>query len=109
MPLATPKRSTSTPWTLRGRRKPQPPSIWTTERPPNQEESGSPLTDSNRRPPPYHQRISFVSAVHGRRRFAADCHPLQPGAPSRLHRRFVETELRLVRGGYLKRAGDLGF
>src|SRR5436189_4215796 len=62
MPLATPKRSTSTPWTLRGRRKPQPPSIWTTERPPNQEESGSPLTDSNRRPPPYHSKRQPVAA-----------------------------------------------
>ncbi len=49
----------------------------------------SPLTDSNRRPPPYHgtsaatvgnqrQRFSLVSAVFGAAPFAADCHRLQP-------------------------------
>src|SRR5712691_1477606 len=50
----TPRRSTSTPWTLRGRRKRQPSSTRTTERGAKQEERRSPLTDSNRRPPPYH-------------------------------------------------------
>src|SRR6266545_1203298 len=50
----TPRRSTSTPWTLRGRRKRQPSSTRTTERRAKQEERRSPLTDSNRRPPPYH-------------------------------------------------------
>src|SRR6184192_974316 len=50
----SPKASTSTPWTLRGRRQRQPPSTRATERRAKQEESGSPLTDSNRRPPPYH-------------------------------------------------------
>jgi hypothetical protein len=49
----------------------------------------SPLTDSNRRPPPYHgtsqatggsrwQRIWPVFAVCGPERFAADCRRLQP-------------------------------
>jgi len=49
----------------------------------------SPLTDSNRRPPPYHgtsqatgrnprQRFWRVSAVSALSRFAADCHRLQP-------------------------------
>src|SRR6266545_8402353 len=51
----TPRRSTSTPWTLRGRRKRQPSSTRTTERRAKQEERRSPLTDSNRRPPPYHR------------------------------------------------------
>jgi hypothetical protein len=47
----------------------------------------SPLTDSNRRPPPYHtqatgrnprQRFSPVSAVFGAAPFASGCHRLQP-------------------------------
>jgi hypothetical protein len=49
----------------------------------------SPLTDSNRRPPPYHgtsqatggnrsQRIWLVFALSALSRFAADCHRLQP-------------------------------
>src|SRR5206468_6844938 len=49
----------------------------------------SPLTDSNRRPPPYHgtsqatggnrsQRFSLVSAALVTPRFAHDCHRLQP-------------------------------
>jgi hypothetical protein len=49
----------------------------------------SPLTDSNRRPPPYHgtphatgrnprQRISHVCAVLGVLPFASGCHPLRP-------------------------------
>src|SRR5205823_8077331 len=49
----------------------------------------SPLTDSNRRPPPYHgtsqatgrsrsQRFSPISAVSGPCCFAGDCHLLQP-------------------------------
>ncbi len=49
----------------------------------------SPLTDSNRRPPPYHgsswatggnprQRFSPVSAISDVARFATDCHRLQP-------------------------------
>src|SRR6266487_6069792 len=70
----TPGRSTSTPWTLRGRRKRQPSSTRTTERRAKQEERRSPLTDSNRRPPPYHlgatggsrwQEIWLVEAVSG--------------------------------------------
>src|SRR6266545_5952420 len=51
----TPRRSTSTPWTLRGRRKRQPSSTRTTERRAKQEERRSPLTDSNRRPPLYEE------------------------------------------------------
>src|SRR6266581_339051 len=85
----TPKRSTSTPWTLRGRRNHQPSSTRTTERRAKQEEIGSPLTDSNRRPPPYHgtsqatgrnlrQRFWLVSAASATPRFADDCHRLQP-------------------------------
>ena len=49
----------------------------------------SPLTDSNRRPPPYHpspvatgcnlrQRFPRVFASFGRGQFATDCHCLQP-------------------------------
>jgi len=49
----------------------------------------SPLTDSNRRPPPYHavriatgcnprQRFGLVLAVSRLSRFAVDCHRLQP-------------------------------
>jgi hypothetical protein len=49
----------------------------------------SPLTDSNRRPPPYHalrsatgrnlrQRFWLVSEVFGRAALATDCHQLQP-------------------------------
>src|SRR5947207_10876291 len=53
-PTQAQKGSTSTAWTLRGRRKRQPPSTRTTERGAKQEESESPLTDSNRRLPPYH-------------------------------------------------------
>src|SRR5262249_58157061 len=41
-------------WTLRGRRKNQPASAAKTKATAEQGESGSPLTDSNRRPPPYH-------------------------------------------------------
>ena len=41
-------------WTLGGRRKRRSPSTETTESPSEQEISRSPLTDSNRRPPPYH-------------------------------------------------------
>src|SRR5919204_5001201 len=51
-------------WTLRGRRSPQPPPASRAEPRAEQEESGSPLTDSNRRPPPYHRRetsrVSFL-------------------------------------------------
>ncbi|MBA3475383.1 MAG: site-specific integrase [Actinobacteria bacterium] len=43
-------------WTLGGRRKHHSSSIETTESPSEQEISRSPLTDSNRRPPPYHLR-----------------------------------------------------
>src|SRR6266545_7096658 len=59
----TPRRSTSTPWTLRGRRKRQPSSTRTTERRAKQEERRSPLTDSNRRPPPYH--LLQIGALEG--------------------------------------------
>src|SRR5438552_18760672 len=37
-------------WTLRGRRNQRPPPAGTTEPPAEQEETRSPLTDSNRRP-----------------------------------------------------------
>src|ERR671930_1588302 len=41
-------------WTLRGRRSPQRPPVKTTEVAAKQAKTRSPLTDSNRRPPPYH-------------------------------------------------------
>jgi integrase len=41
-------------WTPRGRRRPQPPPVKTTGRAARQAKTRSPLTDSNRRPPPYH-------------------------------------------------------
>jgi hypothetical protein len=55
----------------------------------SREKKGSPLSDSNRRPPPYHavvavtggnspQRFALVLALSGRERFAAVCHRLQP-------------------------------
>ena len=55
----------------------------------------SPLTDSNRRPPPYHaghrnprQRFCLISAVFGVALFATRCHRLRPlcsiNAPSRV-------------------------
>jgi integrase len=47
-------RPPSTPWTLRGRCNHQPSPSRKTESSPEQEETGSSLTDSNRRPPPYH-------------------------------------------------------
>src|SRR5256714_1099432 len=42
------------PWTLRGRRTGETPSARTTQRAVEQAKQRSPLTDSNRRPPPYH-------------------------------------------------------
>ena len=73
----------------RGRRLPQPPPVKTTEVPAKQAKSRSPLTDSNRRPPPYHalemamarnprQRLRLVLGVSARSRFATGCHRLQP-------------------------------
>src|SRR5205823_5061290 len=67
----------------------QPLSIWVTQSGTLQGVSRSPLTDSNRRPPPYHgsseatggsrwQRIWLAFAVHGSSRFAGGCHRLQP-------------------------------
>src|SRR5215218_8442636 len=41
-------------WTLRGRRRRRATPAETTEPGAEQEETRSPLTDSNRRPPPYH-------------------------------------------------------
>src|SRR5207248_5241046 len=49
-------------WTLRGRRCPRPPPAETTNAPAKQEETRSPLTDSNRRPPPYHERREGVDS-----------------------------------------------
>src|SRR5438093_10585137 len=42
-------------WTLRGRRNQRPPPAGTTEPPAEQEETRSPLRDSNRRPPLYEE------------------------------------------------------
>src|SRR5438874_863213 len=41
-------------WTLRGRQRPRPQPRETAKEAAKQEEIRSPLTDSNRRPPPYH-------------------------------------------------------
>src|SRR5438874_8489035 len=73
----------------------------------------SPLTDSNRRPPPYHgtsqatggsrwQRISLVFAISRAGRVAADCHGLQPrGSIKAPSPRPVETALRGASSGSL--------
>src|SRR5207247_7974418 len=73
----------------------------------------SPLTDSNRRPPPYHgtshatgrnprQRFWLVFAASARIRFAADCDPLQPrGSIKAPSPRPVETALRGASSGSL--------
>jgi integrase len=50
-------------WTLRGHQSPQPPPTETTKPPAEQAKTLSPLTDSNRRPPPYHSCKSVVSSV----------------------------------------------
>jgi hypothetical protein len=79
----------SAPWTLRGRRASRTTSAPTTETAAKQGRNRSPLTDSNRRPPPYHgtsqatggnrsQRIRLVSVASGPIRFATDCHWLRP-------------------------------
>src|SRR6184192_3414738 len=75
-------------WTLRGRRNQRPPPAGTTEPPAEQEETRSPLTDSNRRPPPYQtsratgrnprQRFWRLFAALAPIRFATHCHRLQP-------------------------------
>src|SRR2546428_7613234 len=103
-------------WTLRGRRNQRPPPAGTTEPPAEQDETRSPLTDSNRRPPPYRdatggsrsQRISLVFAVSRAGRFAADCHRLQPRgsikAPSAALR--VSNLLPSTRSAYHVRATD---
>jgi hypothetical protein len=49
-----PELSTSTRWTLGGHRTPVTTSTLTTKSAAEQEKTLSPLTDSNRRPPPYH-------------------------------------------------------
>src|SRR5437867_3431255 len=54
---APPRPSGGRWWTLRGRRNRRTWSTRTTETSATQEESGSPLTDSNRRPPPYHGAV----------------------------------------------------
>src|SRR5438093_11272472 len=53
-------------WTLRGRRNQRPPPAGTTEPPAEQEETRSPLTDSNRRPPLYEEGpcVNWVVCVH---------------------------------------------
>src|SRR2546430_494784 len=50
----TPKPPTSKAWTSDGRRTRPSSPVTTAETAPEQEETRSPLTDSNRRPPPYH-------------------------------------------------------
>jgi hypothetical protein len=90
----TSKPTTSKPWTSNGRRSCPSSPATTTERPLEQEETESPLTDSNRRPPPYHaivaatgrnrrQRFSLDSAVFGRGPFASG---LPPVATTGLHK-----------------------
>jgi hypothetical protein len=49
-------------WTLRGRRTQCPPPAQTTATRAEQAKSRSPLTDSNRRPPPYHEREEGVDS-----------------------------------------------
>src|SRR6266478_846706 len=53
-------------WTLvdaRGRRNQRPPPAGTTEPSAEQDETRSPLTDSNRRPPPYHFELQLQGAA----------------------------------------------
>ena len=59
---AASKPPTSKPWTSDGRRSRPSSPLKTTERTSEQEQTESPLTDSNRRPPPYHS----VTRVHAR-------------------------------------------
>src|SRR5437762_14113313 len=67
-------------WTLRGRRDQRSPPAGTTEPPAEQEETRSPLTDSNRRPPPYHPGTKSGSAgTPGSRRAR------KPGKPGGSH------------------------
>jgi hypothetical protein len=47
-------------WTLRGRRCPGRPPPQTTELRAEEAKTRSPLTDSNRRPPPYHFRAQAI-------------------------------------------------
>jgi hypothetical protein len=56
-------------WTLRGRRPSRTPPAETTRTSPEQGRTRSPLTDSNRRPPPYHS-IKAPSRTLIRRRSA---------------------------------------
>src|SRR5437773_4799756 len=76
-------------WTLRGRRNSDPPSVSATETAAEQAQNGSPLTDSNRRPPPYHA-IKTATGGSQWKRFRASsgqfpvfvepnlCHRLRP-------------------------------
>jgi hypothetical protein len=85
----TSKPTTSKPWTSNGRRSCPSSPATTTERPLEQEETESPLTDSNRRPPPYHaivaatgrnrrQRFRLILRFSGAGHLRAGCHRLQP-------------------------------
>src|SRR5712691_10073319 len=79
-------------WTLRGRRNQRPPPAGTTEPPAEQEETRSPLTDSNRRPPPYHsignrwQPTATVLACFRRLSRFPICGRLPPVATTGLHK-----------------------
>src|SRR5439155_1494846 len=72
-----------------GRRSLRPSPVKTTELAAKQAKTRSPLTDSNRRPPPYHalrsatarnprQRFPYVLAASAPISFATDCDRLQP-------------------------------
>src|SRR5919197_3874472 len=62
-------------WTLRGRRSPQPPLVKTTEVAAKQAKTRSPLTDSNRRPPPYHGG-ALPTELRGRGGDCSQAHPI---------------------------------
>jgi hypothetical protein len=57
-------------WTLRGRRRLRPPPAETTEPAAKQVKARSPLTDSNRRPPPYHGGFELLLCGAERRLIA---------------------------------------
>jgi hypothetical protein len=63
-------------WTLRGHRTPRRTLAETTKATAKQEKTRSPLTDSNRRPPPYHPENVLGSALTLQvRRFISSLHP----------------------------------
>jgi hypothetical protein len=70
-------------WTLRGRHSPRPPPMWTTAVAAKQEKTRSPLTDSNRRSPPYQvathgNGFGLISRLSGVSDFATGCDRSQP-------------------------------